>query len=118
MTETEKKLWRVLKNRNLIGFKFRRQHPVGKYVVDFVSLEANLVIEIDGLHHQEQYKSDDKRSDDLKEMGFTILRFWNSDINNNFENVKRSIYGQLVENMSVIYSPSPYPLPGGERGQT
>ena len=117
ITDSEYKLWKILKNRNFKGFKYRRQHPIGKYIVDFACLGSMLIIEIDGLHHQEQYNSDEKRSNDLKKMGFTILRFWNKDLADDFENVRIAIYSRLQRNTPSIMTPHPAPLPKGEREQ-
>ena len=113
ITDLEYKLWKILKNRNFKGFKFRRQHPIGRYIVDFVCLEARLIIEIDGLHHQEQYNYDENRSNDLEKMGFTILRFWNKELINDFEKVKMAIYNQLKSNNQSLMTPHPPLSPAG-----
>ena len=70
-------LWKVLRKQQVRGYKFRRQHPYGNYVLDFVCLEARLVIEVDGGQHQEQEEYDIKRTRWLQQHGFRILRFWN-----------------------------------------
>jgi len=107
-TDAEKVLWRYLRNRILEGFKFRRQHMIGPYIVDFVCLEACLVVELDGGQHMDRQDYDEKRSAFLRDKGFSILRFWNNDIFQNIEGVLHSIRG-------VLMAPSPNPLPGGER---
>jgi very-short-patch-repair endonuclease len=81
-TEAEKILWFKLRAKQLNRIKFRRQEPIGNYIVDFVSFENNLILEIDGSPHR---KSSDKRNDMLRTQwlqaeGFTVLRFWNSEI--------------------------------------
>ncbi|MEI9418742.1 endonuclease domain-containing protein [Mesorhizobium sp. Cs1321R2N1] len=79
MTEAEDRLWQELRDRRLDGIKFRRQAPFGKYIADFVCIEASLIIEIDGSQHADS-DSDRSRDADLKARGFRILRFWNDDV--------------------------------------
>ncbi|MEI9429106.1 endonuclease domain-containing protein [Mesorhizobium sp. Cs1299R1N3] len=79
MTEAEDRLWQELRDRRLDGIKFRRQAPFGKYIADFVCIEAGLIIEIDGSQHADS-DSDRSRDADLKARGFRILRFWNDDV--------------------------------------
>jgi len=79
-TTPEVKLWKYLRNRRFMGLKFRRQFPVGPYVVDFVCLSHKLVIELDGGQHAEQLNYDNQRTEYLKHFGFTVLRFWNTDV--------------------------------------
>ena len=79
MTESEGRLWQELRDRRLDGIKFRRQMPVGKYVADFVCVEAGLIIEIDGSQHADS-ESDSIRGAELKARGFRVLRFWNDDV--------------------------------------
>ena len=80
MTDTEKVLWRSLRSKQINNFKFRRQAPIGKYIVDFVCFEQKLVIELDGGQHSEQINYDRERSLWLENQGFRILRFWNHDV--------------------------------------
>ncbi|PZV38577.1 endonuclease domain-containing protein [Mesorhizobium kowhaii] len=79
MTEAEDRLWHELRDRRLDRIKFRRQVPLGKYIADFVCLEAGLIIEVDGSQHAES-DSDRIRKAELKARGFRILRFWNDDV--------------------------------------
>ncbi len=79
-TDAEQLLWRHLRNRTAIGAKIRRQHPVGPYVVDFVCLEKNLIIEIDGGQHASEVEADSARSDWLASEGYHVLRFWNNEV--------------------------------------
>ncbi|BCG84976.1 hypothetical protein MesoLj113c_10860 [Mesorhizobium sp. 113-3-9] len=79
MTEAEDRLWQELCGRWLDGMKFRRQMPVGKYIADFVCVEAGLIVEIDGSQHAES-SYDNTRSAELKARGFCVLRFWNDDV--------------------------------------
>jgi very-short-patch-repair endonuclease len=71
----ERELWRRLRNRETSPFKFRRQHPVGPYVVDFACPEAKLAIEIDGPHHEQQRATDEFRTDRLRDHGYEVVRF-------------------------------------------
>ncbi|OOG20580.1 hypothetical protein B1C78_17240 [Thioalkalivibrio denitrificans] len=80
MTDAELLLWRRLRHRQLDGHKFRRQHPLGPYVVDFVCLEVCLVLELDGGQHAEQVWQDRRRDAWLVEQGFRVLRFWNHEV--------------------------------------
>ncbi len=97
MTDAERALWRVLRDRKAMsGHKFRRQHPVGPYVADFVCLQTRLIVEADGgQHHQSGH--DAGRDDFLRREGFQILRFWNNDILQNLEGVCEMILRQLSE---------------------
>ncbi|MDR7031955.1 DUF559 domain-containing protein [Mesorhizobium sp. BE184] len=79
MTEAEDRLWHELRSRRLDRIKFRRQVPIGKYVADFVCLEARLIVEIDGSQHADS-AHDFLRDADLKSRGFRVLRFWNDDV--------------------------------------
>ncbi|MDH4330883.1 MAG: endonuclease domain-containing protein [Candidatus Moranbacteria bacterium] len=81
-------LWSRLR-RSQLGCKFRRQHSFNRYIVDFYCPESKLVVELDGWQHKEesQKRYDNKRSRYLKELGLTVLRFWNNDTNDNVEGV-------------------------------
>jgi very-short-patch-repair endonuclease len=74
------------------GIKFRRQHPYGNYILDFVSLEIKLVIEIDGGQHGEQAEYDSTRTSELQAGGFQVLRFWNNEVLQEIEAVKEKIW--------------------------
>jgi very-short-patch-repair endonuclease len=111
-TDAESYLWYQLKNRNLNGYKFRRQHIIQGYIVDFVCLEERLIIELDGGQHSEQINYDNDRTKKLEKDGFKVLRFWNHDIFCDTNVVLDTIYENLKH-------PSPAasrrPLPQGER---
>lgn len=107
-TDAERKLWSVLRGANIDGLKFRRQHPVPPYTVDFCCVSARPVIEVDGSQHTEA--SDRARTQFLESKGFTVLRFWDNDVLMQLEAV--------VEAICQTVSPSPLtptPLPPGER---
>jgi len=92
-TETEKRLWRLLRGRRFDGVKFRRQHPVGAYVVDFFCSDSKLVIELDGGGHgvEEQANNDQHRTREIGRLGFRVLRIWNTDVMQNPEGVLERI---------------------------
>ena len=79
-TPAEIKLWSVLRNRNLEGYKFRRQHPIGNFVVDFFCVQKKLVIEIDGDSHATQEEYDAMRTEWLQGQGCKVIRFTNEDV--------------------------------------
>src|SRR6185503_2684091 len=79
MTDAERKLWSVLRNRQLEGAKFRRQQPIGPFIADFVCQEQRLIIEADGGQHAE-CAADGRRTGFLECKGYRVLRFWNDDI--------------------------------------
>ena len=95
MSRTEWRLWYHLRGRQLNGFKFRRQVPLGPYVVDFACLEARLVLEVDGEHHAEQRAYDARRDRRLGEMGFRVLRFWVTEVDENLEGILEAIADAL-----------------------
>ena len=113
LTDAERLLWRHLRAHRFQGQKFRRQQPLGPYILDFVHFGAKLVIEADGGQHSES-SSDAVRDDWLTSEGFRVLRFWNDQIFKDTEAVLEVILQALGET-----SPSPpAPLPPGERGAT
>lgn len=107
-TEPEQIIWYLLRDKNFCDLKFRRQAPIGKYIVDFVCLEKKLVIELDGSGHlqQEQTQHDEERRKYIEGEGYKILRFFNIDIFNNLEGVLEKIY-QMVFDKDCPNSPSP-----------
>jgi len=109
-TDAELRLWLRLKNRNLSGFKFRRQHPIPPYFVDFVCLEQKLIVELDGGQHAEQTSRDAERTAFLQSKAFRVIRFWNNDVLKQTDDVLEEILRQLR-------APHPIPLPAsGARG--
>jgi very-short-patch-repair endonuclease len=92
-SDAEHQLWTILGNRQISGLKFRRQQSLGKYVVDFVSFDGNLIIEIDGGQHTEPQNivKDEQRTRWLEQRGFKVLRFLNNDVLENLESVVAKI---------------------------
>jgi very-short-patch-repair endonuclease len=80
MTDAERRLWRVLREQRGEGTPFRRQHPIGPYIVDFVCLRARLVVEVDGGQHDAQAEADAERTRWLTGRGYRVVRFWNDDV--------------------------------------
>jgi very-short-patch-repair endonuclease len=105
MTDAEKALWHVLRGRQMFGLKFRRQHPFGNFILDFVCLTKKLVIEVDGGQHVEQTEYDEIRTRQLQKAGFHVLRFWNNEVLQDIEAIKEQIF------MAVKGQPHPLPDP-------
>ena len=96
-TDTERALWKHLRLRQLGGYKFRRQQPIGQYIVDFVCLEKRLLIELDGGQHSELVDYDSARTAWLGAQGFRLLRFWNNQVLAEIDAVKALILRSLEE---------------------
>ncbi|MFM5452810.1 endonuclease domain-containing protein [Aeromonas veronii] len=96
-TQAEQKLWQQLRNRRLVGLKFRRQMPIGPYVVDFICLEQGLIIEVDGSQHgtQANQMHDEARTAYLNQQGFRVIRVWNNDVLSRMEVVLAHIWLSL-----------------------
>ena len=99
-TNAEGLLWHYLRDKQLAGYKFRRQQPIGPYIVDFACMPQKLLIELDGGQHAEQHTYDKKRDEFLREKGYKILRFWNNDV---FENC----FGVLESIRAAVQDPPP-----------
>lgn len=95
MTDAEKAVWQMLRGRQMSGYRFRRQHPFGDYILDFVCLSAKLVIEIDGGQHAEQVAADNQRDQFLRDAGLQVLRFWNNQVLSEIEAVREAIWQSL-----------------------
>jgi len=110
MTDAERALWFQLRAKRLQDWKFRRQQPIGKYIVDFVCFEAKLVVELDGGQHAEQADADARRTAWLESQDFRVLRFWDDAVLKETD----AVLGEILRNLPL----SPTPLPQGERGST
>ena len=95
-TDAEQMLWQRLRRRRIGGHRFRRQHPLGPYIVDFVCLEAQLVIEVDGSQHMDQEMDDAVRTQWLESRGFRVLRFWDNQVLGELAGVEQAIQIVLV----------------------
>ncbi len=104
-TDAESVLWNQLRGRRLNGHKFKRQVVIEPYIVDFVCLDAHLIIEADGGQHDEQIEYDTQRTARFVAMGYRVLRFWNHEILGELPSVLEQIAAALIE------SPSPQPSP-------
>ncbi len=106
MTESETILWEKLR-KELTGYRFRRQHPIGDYIADFICIPAKIIIEVDGAYHNkpEQLILDESRSDFLIRKGYQVLRFKNEEISNNLEEVMTRIKNILFNKGN--YAPRP-----------
>jgi len=91
MTEAEERLWHFLKNKQLKGYKFRRQHPIKDFIADFYCHQVRLVIEVDGEIHHSQKEYDDGRSYELQALGITVIRFSNAEVLNEITHVLEKI---------------------------
>ena len=115
-TEAENDLWQILRGKKLDGYKFRRQHIIGSYIADFVCISQKLVIEVDGLIHQlpENLVSDIVRTEDLKRMGFDVIRFTNEEVANNADFVINSVLSILSKTKIAQSASENPPLEGRE----
>ena len=109
LTPQEVKLWTKLRELKALGFKFRRQAPIGRYIVDFVSFRSRLVIEADGGQHglPRTALTDQVRDAFLLAQGFRVLRFWNSDVDENLTGVMESILAALNQTPPAASLPTP-----------
>ena len=80
LTDAERCLWQKLKRRQIAGVKFRRQQPIGHFIVEFVCFERRVIVEVDGGQHVEQLHYDEQRTRWLEAQGYSVLRFWNNDV--------------------------------------
>ena len=110
MTDAERMLRQALREKQLNGHRFRRQHPIGKYIADFACIERKVVVELDGGQHQDHVAYDERRTAFLQENGWRVLRFWNNDALNNLEGILFTI----AENLTTL--PPSYPSPSKEEG--
>jgi very-short-patch-repair endonuclease len=109
-TDAERLLWLRLRFWQVDGYKFRRQQPLGNFIIDFVCLEKRLVIEVDGGQHTEATNYDTDRDAWLRKQGFVVLRFWNNDVLKNIDGIMEVIATNLQNTPFLIPSPQ-----GGRR---
>lgn len=118
-TEAERALWHLLRAHRFAAAKWKRQQPIGRYIVDFVCFERRLIVEADGGQHA-QSRYDEQRDAWLRAQNFTILRFWNNDILKNAEGVATAILAALNGDEAGIEPappPPPSPRPSPARGE-
>ena len=93
-TDSERHMWRFLRLRQLGGFRFRRQVPIGKYIADFACIEAKLVVEVDGGQHQDNERDID-RDEEMEQVGFKVLRYWDNQVLQETQSVLEDILRAL-----------------------
>jgi very-short-patch-repair endonuclease len=96
-TDAERRLWSYLRGRQGNGFKFRRQHPIGPFIVDFCCIEKKLVIELDGEQHLDAQQYDASRTEQLQKEGYRVIRFWNVAVLTNIAAVLEQISVELMQ---------------------
>jgi len=111
-TDAERRLWFHIRNRQLNGYKFRRQYPIHNYILDFYCSETSFAIELDGGQHIKRTRYDERRSKELEKLGIKVIRFWDNDVLQNIEEVLEKIIN-VLEKRSVK-KPHPDPLLRGE----
>jgi very-short-patch-repair endonuclease len=94
-TEIEAKLWARLRAHRMGGVQFRRQHAIGKYIVDFCAPRRKLIIELDGSQHLNQIEYDQQRTLYLESLGYRVLRFWNNEVASQIDRVLEVIWGEI-----------------------
>jgi very-short-patch-repair endonuclease len=95
-TDAEKAIWKHLRRRQLDGLRFRRQQPIGPYIVDFFCPEAKLIIEIDSGQHVANAAQDARRTAWLESRGYVVIRYWNNDVLGNIEGVLTDLRSRLA----------------------
>jgi very-short-patch-repair endonuclease len=98
LTDAEQRLWQKLKGRQIAAVKFRRQQPIGPFIVDFVCFERRLIVEVDGGQHAEQVAYDEERTQWLKAQGYRVLRFWNNEVLADTDAVAQAIFDTVEQN--------------------
>jgi very-short-patch-repair endonuclease len=116
-TDAERRLWTMLRDRRLPAAKFRRQHLVEPYIVDFVCVERSLIIEVDGSQHADS-EYDQRRDAYLRSQGYSVLHFWNNDVLSNLSGVFDAIFAALhTPHPSAASRLPPSPLQGKGLGE-
>ena len=94
-TKAESMLWKQVSNRRLQGLKFKRQVPMGGFIVDFVCHDMKIIVELDGGQHAKQELYDQDRTDELQKLGYQVIRYWNNDVLSNIEGVMQDLAKQM-----------------------
>lgn len=102
LTLPETKLWQAIRDRQMSDVRFRRQHPIGKYIADFAAHDKKLVIELDGGQHQDQTDYDQARTMYLQSQGWRVLRFWNNDVLDNLDGVMATVIQTIASQSQRI----------------
>ena len=105
-TDAEMQLWYHLRAHRFVGLKFKRQKPIGAYIVDFVCIERKLILELDGGQHAENVGYDERRTKFLESEGYQVLRFWNNQVLQEMDSVLEVI------RIEIALSPTPLPQAG------
>ena len=113
-TDVERVLWFRLRDRRLAGWKFKRQVPIDRFIVDFCCADAKLIVELDGGQDDKNKEHDSNRTKVLEAMGYLVLRFWNNDVTQNIDGVLE----EILSTVQRAEPPHPTPLPEGEREHT
>ena len=100
-TDAEAKIWRLVRAKQITGLKFRRQHPIQPFIVDFICPEKKLIIELDGGQHADAIEYDEKRTLFLESKGYTVIRLWNNEVLNNIEGV----YEVILKHLNWLLNP-------------
>jgi very-short-patch-repair endonuclease len=121
LTPAERILWREVRNRRFAGFKFRRQHPIGSFFADFACCECWLIVELDGETHLGREDRDEERTRFLQAQGWLVLRFWNTQVYEELEDVSEAIYracvGRIRGRGEKCGAPNPSPPEYRGRGE-
>jgi very-short-patch-repair endonuclease len=117
-TDAERRLWLLLRDRRLAGYKFRRQRPIGPYIADFASIRHRLIVEVDGGQHADS-SADAKRTAWLERYGWRVIRIWNNEVSNNPDGVADHILSKLASQPPLTLPSLPRwapPSPASGRG--
>jgi very-short-patch-repair endonuclease len=115
-TDAERLLWFRLRDRRLNGWKFKRQFPIDRYIVDFFCADAHLIVELDGGQHAVRTEADAARTKILEAMGYFVLRFWNTDVMRNIDGVLEEILAALGRSPSDPLAVTPSAVGRGNYG--
>jgi very-short-patch-repair endonuclease len=115
MTDAERVLWNIIKGKNLQGWKFRRQQPLGAYIADFYCAQARLIIEVDGGQHMDRENHDSQCDAWLATAGYRVMRFWNHEVLANPEGVVQRIMEMLdaPHDSAIAFGSASSPPPQG-----